>query len=68
VVDRGEPVALCWEWHGDGTAGEDDCGSGLAATVPARAMGEVRPWQHEPRWQPSEGGATGCSTQRPTSV
>jgi hypothetical protein len=43
VVDRGEPVASCLEWHGDGTAGENDCGSGLAATVPARAM--VRPAQ-----------------------
>jgi hypothetical protein len=27
VVDRGEPVASCWEWHGDGTAGEHDVGS-----------------------------------------
>jgi hypothetical protein len=41
VADRGEPEASCSEWHGDGTAGEDDCGSGLAATVPARAMGEA---------------------------
>jgi hypothetical protein len=24
VVDRGEPEASCSEWHGDGTAGEDD--------------------------------------------
>jgi hypothetical protein len=26
----------CWEWHGDGTVGEDDRGSGLMATLPAR--------------------------------
>lgn len=51
VVDRGEPEASCSEWHGDGTAGEDDRGTGLAATVPARAMGEARPGRHEPRWQ-----------------
>jgi hypothetical protein len=43
VVDRGEPAASCSEWHGDGTAGEDDHGFGLAVTVPARAMGEARP-------------------------
>jgi hypothetical protein len=44
VVDRGEPAASCSEWHGDGTAGEDEPGSGLAAIVtPAQAMGEVRP-------------------------
>ena len=38
VADRGEPVASFSERHGDDTAGEDDCGSGLVATVPARAM------------------------------
>jgi hypothetical protein len=27
VVDRGEPKASCSEWHGDGTAGENDLGS-----------------------------------------
>jgi hypothetical protein len=43
VADRGEPEASRSEWHADGTAGEDDCGSGLAATVPARAMGEAGP-------------------------
>jgi hypothetical protein len=47
VADRGEPVASCSGWHGDGTAGEDNCGSGVAATVPARAMGEARPGQPE---------------------
>src|SRR5215213_4018771 len=36
VVERGEPVASCSEWHADGTAGEDGLGSGLAAVVPAR--------------------------------
>jgi hypothetical protein len=51
VVDREEPVASCWEWHADGTAGEDGRGSGLAAMAPAQAMGEARPRRHEPRWQ-----------------
>jgi hypothetical protein len=31
VADRGEPVASCSEWHGDGTGGEDDPVSYLAA-------------------------------------
>ncbi len=39
VVDRGEPVASCSEWHGDGTAGEDDRGSVLLATVPGLGNG-----------------------------
>jgi hypothetical protein len=43
VADRRDPVASCWEWHGDGTAGEDGRGSGLAVMVAARAMGENRP-------------------------
>jgi len=43
VADRGEPVASCSEWHADGTAGEDDRASHLAAVAPARAMGEARP-------------------------
>jgi hypothetical protein len=46
VVDRGEPVASCSEWHADGTAGENGRGSGLAATVEARAKGEARPRRH----------------------
>jgi hypothetical protein len=33
VTDRGRPQASCSEWHGDGTAGEDDRGSILVATV-----------------------------------
>jgi hypothetical protein len=41
VVDRQEPEASCSEWHADGTAGENDRGSGLAATVPARVIGEA---------------------------
>jgi hypothetical protein len=51
VVDRGEPVASCSEWHGDGTVGEDEPGSGLAAmvaqlrrwarSVPGRASGSL---------------------------
>jgi hypothetical protein len=59
VADRGEPVALGWEWHGDGTAGEHDVGSYLEAVAPARAMGEARPGKHEPRWQAPFGPATG---------
>ena len=31
MADRGEPVASCSEWHGDGTGGEDDPVSYLAA-------------------------------------
>jgi hypothetical protein len=41
VADRDEPVVACSEWHGDGTACEDDRGSGLAVMAPARAMGEL---------------------------
>jgi hypothetical protein len=41
VVDREEPVASCSEWHRDGAADENGRGSDLAATVPARAMGEA---------------------------
>ena len=33
MVDRDEPEMACSEWHGHGTAGEDDRGSGLSATV-----------------------------------
>jgi hypothetical protein len=40
VADCGEPEASCWEWHADGTTGEDDRASHLAAVPPARAMGE----------------------------
>jgi hypothetical protein len=36
VVDRGEPAASCSEWHGDGTAGEDEPGSGLAMVAQLR--------------------------------
>ena len=39
-ADREEPETLCSEWHGDGTAGEDDRASSLAATVPARPVRE----------------------------
>ena len=53
VADRGEPEASRSQWYADGTAGEDDRGSGLAATVPARPMGEARPGRPEPRWQGS---------------
>jgi hypothetical protein len=51
VADRGVPLASCSEWHGDGTAGEDDRASHLAAVAPARAMGEARPGRLQPRWQ-----------------
>jgi hypothetical protein len=59
VAERGEPEALRPEWHADGTAGKDERGSGLAATVPARAMGEACPGEHEPRWQAPKGRAAG---------
>ena len=39
MVDRGEPVALGSEWHGDGAAGEDDRASGLAAMIPSSGDG-----------------------------
>jgi hypothetical protein len=57
VVDRGEPEASCSEWHGDGTAGEHDRASHLAAMALAQAMGEARPGRHQPRWQAAEGSA-----------
>jgi hypothetical protein len=41
VADRGEPEASCSAWHGDGTAGEADRASYLAAVAPAHAMGEA---------------------------
>ena len=53
-----------WEWHGDGTTGEDDRGSGLRATAPARAMGEARPGRHELRWQAAGGGRGSGTTPR----
>jgi hypothetical protein len=53
MVDRGEPEASRSEWHADGTAGENDRGSGLAATGPAQAMGEACPRRHRDRWQAS---------------
>jgi hypothetical protein len=43
VADRDEPEASRSEWHGDGTVGEDDDGSGQAATAPPGAMGEAHP-------------------------
>jgi hypothetical protein len=43
VVYRGEPEASCSEWHGDGTAAEDDRASHLVAEAPAH--GWVRPVQ-----------------------
>jgi hypothetical protein len=43
VVDRRKPEAPCWEWHGDGTAGEDALGSRVTAMASARAMDEARP-------------------------
>jgi hypothetical protein len=62
VADRGEPEASCPAWHGDGTAGEDEHASRLAAVAPARAMGEARPGRPEPRWQASSGGAADSSS------
>ena len=42
----------------NGTAGEDDRGSGLMVTAPAEAMGEARPGRPEPRWQHAAHGST----------
>jgi hypothetical protein len=50
VADRGEPEASRSEWHGDGTAGEDDRTGHLVAEAPAWPMGEVHQGRHEPRW------------------
>jgi pimeloyl-ACP methyl ester carboxylesterase len=44
------------------SVGENDRGSGLAATVPAWAMGEARPGRHDPRWQVA-GGARQQNTE-----
>jgi hypothetical protein len=55
-VDRGCPLdtgVVRPMWHASGTAGEDDCGSALAALAPARAMSPDRPGRHELRWQAS---------------
>ena len=57
VADRDEPVMSCWEWHGDGMAGEHDRALNLIVKAPARAMGEAVPSHREPRWQAAEGGA-----------
>jgi len=40
VVDR--ETGLLDQWHGDGTAAEDDRGSGLVVMAPARPQGEAR--------------------------
>jgi hypothetical protein len=63
VADRGEPVASCSEWHGDGTAGENDRASHLVAEAPARPMGEAGPGRHESRWQ----GRQPATADRPRS-
>jgi hypothetical protein len=39
VADRERLGLSCGEWHGHGTAGEDDRGSGLAATVTSSTGG-----------------------------
>jgi len=59
-VDRLGRPASRWESHGDGTAGDDDRASHLAAVAPARVMGEPRPGGHEPRWQAAQSGAAGA--------
>jgi hypothetical protein len=56
VTDRGEPLVSCSEWHGDGTAGENDRDSGLAATLPLGRWVGPRPGRREPRWQALRGG------------
>jgi len=64
---RANGVRLYYEELGQGPAilvGENDRGSGLAATVPAWAMGEARPGRHDPRWQVA-GGARQKEHRRP---
>jgi hypothetical protein len=73
VVDRGEPEVSCSEWHEDGTARENDRGSDLTATVPARAMGEARPDRHKLVGSPPQQGAaaltlTACSWLNPVGA
>jgi hypothetical protein len=46
VADRDEPEASRWEWHGDGTAGEDDCvfASGRGGTSSAERWHQLGRW------------------------
>jgi hypothetical protein len=63
---RANGVRLYYEELGQGPAilvGENDRGSGLAATVPAWAMGEARPGRHDPGWQVA-GGTRQQNTRR----
>ena len=60
MADRGEPKASCPEWHADGTAGETDRGSRLAATPRARAKGEARPRRHGLVGKPPEAARQIC--------
>ncbi len=66
VVDRGEPVASCSEWHGDGTGGEDDPVFYLAAGGTSSGDGRGRPGRHQQqhRWQAAEGGAAAARRAR----
>jgi hypothetical protein len=55
VVDRGEPEVSRSEWHADGTASEDDCGSGPATTVPLGRWVRLVLGDHEPRGKHPQG-------------
>jgi hypothetical protein len=57
VVDRRKPLVSCSEWHGDGTAGEDDRASHLIVEAPAWAMGEARPRPPQASWASTRQGA-----------
>jgi hypothetical protein len=66
VADRGDPLAWCPEWHGDGTVSEHDGGSDVVVMAPTRAMGEARQGRHRLRWQGSyrSRDSVGCGKLR----
>ena len=68
MADRGEPKASCPEWHADGTAGETDRGSRLAATPRARAKGEARPRRHGLVGKPPEAARQICPNEPFTTL
>jgi hypothetical protein len=68
VVDRENPGGFASEWHEDGTAGENDRASGVAAMAPAGAMDETRPGRDEPRWQALEARGRSVAEMAPMAL